>query len=64
MKGLENKDLRGGPRPGSGRPSSGVETGTITFRAEKDDLDRARQVHGKELNDLFRKWLKRVARGL
>lgn len=54
------KDNRGGKRPNqTGRPKSEPYK-SITFRAEVVDIEAAKAKHGRELNKMFKEWLKQV----
>lgn len=51
---------RGGEREGSGRPRQFEEPITINFKAEKSDVEAAKEKFGKSLNKMFAEWLRSV----
>jgi len=53
---------RGGKREGSGRPRQFDEPTTINFKAEKSDVEAAKEKFGKSLNQMFVEWLKSLVR--
>jgi hypothetical protein len=53
------KKQRGGARPGSGRPK-GELTIRITFRINKNALERSRAKFGAKLNKMANEWIKSI----
>ena len=55
------KETHGGARPGAGRPNTGAGRALINFRAPAEDIQAAKKKYGRELNGMFREWLKAVS---
>ena len=56
----KNENGRGGKRENAGRPRQFKEPTTINFKCELADKIAAKEKHGKALNQLFNKWLKKI----
>lgn len=51
---------RGGKREGSGRPRQFEEPTTINFKIELSDKVKLKERYGRELNQMFNKWVQSV----
>lgn len=63
MKEEKKKEYgRGGKRENSGRKRKFQDHTTINFKAEKEDVQAAKNKYGKELNKTFLEWLKFISK--
>ena len=60
MKKKTEKFGRGGSREGSGRPKQFQNPTTINFKCEAEDKQAVKEKYGKDLNQMFIKWLKGI----
>lgn len=52
----------GGKRKGAGRPKGDIPTKVVSFRVETDPYEKAKEIHGRSLNQKVNGFIKRLSK--